>query len=217
VLIVHDDGADIPSLTMDRSMQYSEIAQECADVRMEPSVLPNLAKLLDGARKQFDADRDAAKSLLMRAASLLRVEIDRQSAGTSSDSKAGGLVGWQVRRLNAFIEARLDQSIRLKELSTVSRLSTAYFCRAFKRTFRETPHSYVVRRRLERAESLMLTSDLPLSGIALRCGFSDQAHLCKLFRRQYGQTPAVWRRERTDIVERKAKVDQSQEYCVELH
>ncbi len=45
----------------------------------------------------------------------------------------------------------------------------------------------------------MLTTGLLLSDIAARCGFADQAHLCRLFRQQYAKSPAAWRRERTDI------------------
>jgi transcriptional regulator GlxA family with amidase domain len=42
----------------------------------------------------------------------------------------------------------------------------------------------------------MLQTDAPLSDIALRCGFVDQAHLCKHFRKVTGETPAAWRRAR---------------------
>jgi AraC family transcriptional regulator len=172
-----------------------------------PDILPSLAKLLESARKEFDADREVAKALLVRAASLLRVEIDRQATDIDPQNKTGGLAAWQMRRLSVFIEARLDQPIRLKELGAISKLSTAYFSRAFKLTFRETPHAFIVRRRLERAETLMLTTDLLLSDIAARCGFADQAHLCRLFRQQYAKSPAAWRRERTDIRDHRADRD----------
>jgi len=180
-------------------MQCQANAKNSVTAHVETDILPSLAKLLESVRKEFDADREIAKALLVRAASLLRVEIDRQATDIDPQNKTGGLTGWQVRRLNVFIEARLDQPIRLKELSAISKLSTAYFSRAFKLTFRETPHAYIVRRRLERAESLMLTTGLLLSDIAARCGFADQAHLCRLFRQRYAKSPAAWRRERTDI------------------
>jgi AraC-like DNA-binding protein len=180
-------------------MQCQANAKNDAAAPMEPDILPSLVKLLESVRKEFDADREVAKALLVRAASLLRVEIDRQATDIDPQNKTGGLASWQMRRLNVFIEARLDQPIRLKELSAISKLSTAYFSRAFKLTFQETPHAYIVRRRLERAETLMLTTDILLSEIAARCGFADQAHLCRLFRQQYAKSPAAWRRERTDI------------------
>jgi AraC family transcriptional regulator len=179
-------------------MQCQPTMKKDAVAPMEPDILPSLVKLLESVRKEFDADREVAKALLVRAASLLRVEIDRQASEPGPQNKTGGLAAWQIRRLNVFIEARLDRPVRLKELSAISKLSTAYFSRAFKLTFRETPHAYIVRHRLERAESLMLTTDLLLSDIAARCGFADQAHLCRLFRQQYAKSPAAWRRERTD-------------------
>jgi AraC family transcriptional regulator len=54
----------------------------------------------------------------------------------------------------------------------------------------------VVRRRLEQACHLMITSTNSLSDIALSVGFSDQAHLCRLFRQAFGESPSSWRRER---------------------
>jgi AraC-like DNA-binding protein len=51
-----------------------------------------------------------------------------------------------------------------------------------------------MRRRVELAARYMLTTDAPLSDIALRCGFADQPHLCKSYRQAVGQTPAAWRR-----------------------
>jgi AraC family transcriptional regulator len=196
-------------------MSYPAISKKQTGLVDEPNLLPSLAKLLDDARLELDGDHETAKALLTRATTLVRVEIDRQAAGEEPEKSGGGLAGWQARRLIVFIDARLDRPIRLKELSEVSKLSTAYFCRAFKRTFNETPHSYIVRRRLNKAETLMLTSDFSLSDIAIRCGFADQAHLCKLFRQQYAQSPAAWRRERTEVCSRRAKIEVGANYAIE--
>jgi AraC-like DNA-binding protein len=157
----------------------------------------SLAELLDLARKELDGDHEAAKATIARASSLVRVELDRMAA-PASETVAGRLAGWQVRRLKSFIDERLDQAIHIEDLARVARRSAAYFCRTFKRTFGETPHAYIVGRRLDRARTLMLTSEMPLSEIALSCGFTDQAHLCRLFRQTDGQSPAAWRRERRE-------------------
>jgi AraC family transcriptional regulator len=196
-------------------MLYPAIQKRQTRVADAPNLLPSLAKLLDDAFVELDGNHKAAKALLTRATTLVRVEIDRLAASDEPEKSGGGLVSWQVRRLMVFIDARLDRPIRLKELSGISRLSTAYFCRAFKRTFNETPHSYIVRRRLNKAETLMLTSDFSLSDIAIRCGFADQAHLCKLFRQQYAQSPAAWRRERTEVCGRRAKIGGPADYAAE--
>ena len=86
-------------------------------------------------------------------------------------------------------------------------MSRAYFSVAFKRTFDITPHAYLIRRRLEETETLMLTSDRALVEIALRCGFADQGHFSRVFGRHYGQSPAAWRRERTEISRKKAEAN----------
>src|SRR5262249_41618803 len=82
----------------------------------------------------------------------------------------------------------------VEELAKQALLSVSYFGRAFKVTFSDTPRAYLIQLRLERAKDLMLSTQEPLSQIALACGFADQAHLSRAFRRVMGETPAAWRR-----------------------
>ena len=157
-------------------------------------VANSLAKLLDIARRELERDRDAAKASLVTASHILQAEIERCSGATGSI--AGGLAAWQVGRVRAYIDSNLHRTIHIRDLSAVSRRSPAHFSRKFKLAVGDSPHAYVVRRRLERACHLMMTSAEPLSEIALSVGFSDQAHLCRLFRQAFGRSPANWRRER---------------------
>jgi PAS domain S-box-containing protein len=101
----------------------------------------------------------------------------------------------QIARVRAYIDSNLHRTIHVRDLSAVARRSPAHFSRKFKSAFGEPPHAYVVRRRLEKACHRMMTSAASLSEIALSVGFSDQAHLCRLFRQAYGRTPNSWRRE----------------------
>jgi len=165
---------------------------------LAPDLAISLARLLDTARLNLDADRDTAADSIARASSLLQIEIDRKAAG-SSGSTPGSLAGWQVHRVKAYVDAHLETPIHICDLAAIAQRSGAYFCRAFKRTFGETPHAFILGRRLTRAGELMLTSDASLSDIAMNCGFTDQAHLCKVFRARHGQSPAAWRRERRDL------------------
>ncbi|UWU76563.1 AraC family transcriptional regulator [Bradyrhizobium huanghuaihaiense] len=153
----------------------------------------SLAELLDVARREFEHDREVAKASLAAASTILQSEIERHSG--AKRSRAAGLVGWQITRVRIFIDKNLHRTIHTRDLSAVARRSPAHFSRSFKLTFGEPPHAYVVKRRLEKACHLMMTSPDSLSEIALRVGFSDQAHLCRLFRQAFGQSPASWRRE----------------------
>ena len=133
---------------------------------------------------------------LTGASTLVQIQIDRHDVTPAKNYELGRLAGWQVKRVCRFIDEHLTETIRLKDLSAVAQRSTAYFCRAFKRTFGDSPHSYLITRRVKFAGDLMLGSDAPLSEIAQASGFADQSHFCRHFRQVTGQTPAAWRRER---------------------
>ena len=154
----------------------------------------SLAQLLEAARRELEHDREAAKASLAIASTILQCEIERYTGARQFGT--GGLTGWQIARVRAFIDKNLHRTIHTQDLSAVARRSPAHFSRSFKLTFGEPPHAYVVKRRLEKACHLMVTSSASLSEVALNAGFSDQAHLCKLFRQAFGQSPASWRRER---------------------
>jgi AraC-like DNA-binding protein len=153
----------------------------------------SLADLLETARRELDTDREAAKASLATASSILKSEIERSSG--ANGSRPGALAGWQIARVRAFIEDNLHSNIDTKDLSAVAQRSPAHFSRSFKRAFGVPPHAYVIKRRLERACHLMVTTSESLSQIALSVGFSDHAHLSKLFQRAFGQSPSIWRRE----------------------
>jgi AraC family transcriptional regulator len=157
-------------------------------------VANSLAQLLETATRELERDREAAKASLVTASYILQAEIERCSS--ANGSRDGGLAAWQILRVRAYIDKNLHRTIHIRDLSHVARRSPAHFSRKFKLAVGESPHAYLVRRRLEKACHLMMTSAASLSEIALSVGFSDQAHLCRLFRQAFGQSPASWRRER---------------------
>jgi AraC family transcriptional regulator len=149
--------------------------------------------LLEAAVAQLHEHEQLAQGTLLEAASLLRQCIHPSAAGDVPDGR-GRLLAWQARKVRDHIESHLAGPLLVADLGALIQRSAAHFSRAFKRTFGESPHSYVVRRRVELAAQYMLTTAASLSDIALRCGFADQAHLCKQFRQSTGETPAAWRR-----------------------
>lgn len=109
--------------------------------------------------------------------------------------RAGKLAGWQERCVKDYVEAHLSRNITLVELAGLCNLSISWFGRAFKATTGLTPHQWLIARRVVRARDLLLTAD-GLAEIALKCGFTDQSHLSREFRRVMGVTPTAWRRNR---------------------
>jgi AraC family transcriptional regulator len=160
------------------------------------ALVSSVVALLNTANRQLDVNREAARASISRASSLLWVEINKDFEGDPSRHSRRALLGWQIRRVRDYVDANLSRRILVSDMSAIVQRSEAHFARAFKKTFGLSPHAYVLRRRVERASHLMLVSDDSLSDIALACGMTDQAHLCKIFRQTSGQTPAAWRRER---------------------
>jgi len=174
-------------------LQTAVTESSFADDQQFHLVANSVAKLVETARRELGRDQEAAKASLATASHILQAEIERCSGANSSTR--GGLAAWQIARVRAYIDRNLHRTIHIRDLSAVARRSKAHFSRKFKLAVGESPHAFVVRRRLERASHLMMTSAASLSEIALSVGFSDQAHLCRLFRQAFGQSPASWRRE----------------------
>jgi AraC family transcriptional regulator len=150
--------------------------------------------LLEAAVGQLHDQEHAAQVTLIEAASLLRQQVDPPAAGEAPDGRER-LLAWQTRKVRDYIDSHITGPIFVADLCALVQRSEAHFSRSFKHTFGESPHAFVVRRRVELAAQYMLSTDASLSDIALRCGFTDHAHLCKHFRQAAGQTPAAWRRE----------------------
>ena len=153
-----------------------------------------MAELCSAIRSALDDERGTAEASLRRAAELLQ-EMG-EMAIVAPQPVRGGLAPWQIRKVTSHVEAHLDQPIRNEELAALVRLNPSHFGRAFRNSFGEPPHEYVIRRRVEHAQGLMLSTDASLSEIALNCGLADQSHLTRLFRRFAGESPRAWRRAR---------------------
>jgi AraC family transcriptional regulator len=106
----------------------------------------------------------------------------------------GVMAPWQARCIQGYVAANLHSAIRVTDVVRVVQFSPNRFARVFKKSFGCTPHQYVMRRRIQRAKSLLLLSDDSLSKIAPECGFGNQSHLSNLFHKTVGESPGRWRR-----------------------
>jgi AraC family transcriptional regulator len=117
--------------------------------------------------------------------------------GTAAVAANGCLAPWQERVAKEMIDAGLSSEIRLADLAAACGLSVNHFARAFRKSTDVPPHRWMMKRRIERAQNLLLSTRLPVAEIALDCGFHDQSHLTHVFTRLVGLSPAAWRRNRT--------------------
>ncbi len=161
-----------------------------------------VTQLLRAVESALRDDVDNAQAIIRETATLLRIAptIEPADAGPAPSDAAtrtrGGLAPWQIRKVRTFVAENLGSRISTQTLAELTRLSTFHFSRAFKQTFGDSPHRYVLRRRVEHSQGLMLASKSSIADIALECGLVDQAHFGRIFRRLVGETPAAWRRAR---------------------
>jgi AraC family transcriptional regulator len=159
------------------------------DLQQLQSAVAEISRVLNAALRD---ERNDAVNHLRRAECSLKARIELAS---SRAAPAGPrLAAWQVRRVKEYIDLRLETPIRNRDLAALVDLSEFHFAVAFRNSVGHSPHEYVIRRRVARAQALMLSTDKPLCDVAFECGLADQAHLSRLFRKVIGESPAMWRR-----------------------
>ena len=117
----------------------------------------------------------------------------------------GTLARWQERRAKQMMNAQLDGEICIESVAKACNLSIAHFSRAFAATVGTPPHRWLVQRRIYRSCDLLRNChSMPLAEVACCCGFADQSHFTRVFKKVIGISPGVWRRKMTAPLERAA-------------
>jgi transcriptional regulator GlxA family with amidase domain len=91
------------------------------------------------------------------------------------------------------MRAHFQHEITNRHLASISKMSLRAFERQFHATFHLTPQKFLRKLRLRIASRSLMDTDESLSEIALKCGFADQSHFSREFRRQFGRTPREYR------------------------
>ena len=96
-------------------------------------------------------------------------------------------------RAKDLADARYFEPLAVSDLAAAAGLSPAYFSRAFHKAFGESPHQYLLTRRLERAAALLRTTDRPVTEICFAVGLASLGSFTTSFRRVFGTTPLAYR------------------------
>ena len=108
------------------------------------------------------------------------------------------LPAWQLRAVQDYVEAKLDQDLTLAELAAVAGFSVSHFKELFRQAAGMPVHRFVLGRRVERARHLLLEGKLTNTEIALEAGFAHPSHMARCVRRYLGQAPAQLRNLQND-------------------
>lgn len=119
--------------------------------------------------------------------------LQRYGDRAGIEGEGPGLSAEQYRTVLDRVEERLGEKISVEEMASAAALSPSHFARVFKDTVGQTPMQFVTAYRIDRSKKLIASSGAPLARIALQCGFADQAHFTRTFRRLEGVTPKEFR------------------------
>lgn len=124
----------------------------------------------------------------------VRAIVDASAPAAATMPRCSNTAPWQVRCIQAHIAANMHAAIRTADLAAIMGFSSYRIVRVIKEHFGCTPHQYLMRRRVERTQRLLLISDDPLSRIAAECGFMSPSHFSSVFHKMVGERPGRWRR-----------------------
>ncbi len=156
-------------------------------------------QLADSARRLWlTAERDgpfASLAVDHGFIGLICALLDKSATYAHSDESAVPLSSGELERCFEFIEVCLDQPIGLNDIGNVIKVPPSRVISGIKTATGQTPHQYVLSRRIARAQELLAAGAMPLAEIAYACGFASQSHMTDVFRQKLGVTPGRYRKE----------------------
>ncbi|MBU0832542.1 MAG: AraC family transcriptional regulator [Alphaproteobacteria bacterium] len=186
----------------DPSAMYEELQAEVSPFEQRPhiyfqdsvlgSTMQKLASIMADERRP--ASQVYAETLGLTAALEMFRLAQESSIKPNSIASAGQLSKSRQELVLSYIAENLGRDFGLDELAALCALTRFHFARAFKATFNEPPHQYILRMRLEKAKYLLASSRLPISDIATTTGFNGASQFARSFKAVTGRTPLDFRR-----------------------
>lgn len=160
----------------------------------DPKLFAILALIGAEAREGGPHSRLYLETLL----DLLCVQLLRDHSAFSSQTVTSGtgLRPRQVRQVTDYMNVHLDEAVALQQLADLLGLSRFYFCTAFRKATGLTPHQWLVRIRMERAQELLADGRLTVTDVALAVGYQTPSSFTQAFRAAVGVTPSAYRASR---------------------
>ena len=199
------DGVTCFKVSAKRLARCSEDAEHSAAAgNSEDPVIQRLSDALAATEAAHDRYSEICADALRLA--LLTRQFSRRAgserSGTTppadvvegcSGRKARSLQKWRLKRVLQYVDDHLAAKITLQDLAMVAGLSRMHFAAQFRGATGMRPHQYLLKRRIERAETMLKLTEVSLVEIALTVGFQTQAHFTTVFKRFAGDTPYQWR------------------------
>jgi AraC-like DNA-binding protein len=179
-------GAYISTGFIERSFERPLRAMNFAHGQHQSPVIDHLLRAIEAdARQGVPAGPLFIQSVILA--------LLRHVAGSPQPAVKGGLSKRQVETLKALIESELGNGVGVEQLAAAVGVSVSHLNRAFKISTGVSPHQYVVRRRIARAQQLIRSGSGSLQEVAEQAGFAGNSHMAAVFLRMLGKPPSAFR------------------------
>lgn len=117
------------------------------------------------------------------------------AAGNPTEIPISDFSAYRLHKIMNRVLANPEQDLTLEEMAAMAGISPSHFSHVFKRATGISPHQYVMKARLDKAQQMLVQTDLSLAALSEATGFTSQSHFSRAFRSWYGMTPSEFRRQ----------------------
>ncbi len=141
----------------------------------------------------YIADHSQASALHLIGHLCLFLDGLIQSSSTRRELRGGQLKDFYIQEAVTYMEHNYQREVTVEDVADVCKLNRSYFSKLFKEEMGCAPQEFLIRLRLSKAAELMKTTGSPIGSIAAMCGYPNQLHFSRAFKKRYGAPPREWR------------------------
>lgn len=180
-------------ISASRFRMHSTLLNDCRDPKLAFTD-SFVCTTLDVLAREMDTGEQNDPTFVQAMVEALISYIDHRLYTKSGSTDHEGLREKTLNDICDYIDSALENRLSVEELAGLADMRPSLFSRKFHHSTGKTPYQYVIERRLRLASELLAHANEEISEIALRCGFSSQAHFSSAFKNSFGVTPAIYRR-----------------------
>lgn len=157
-------------------------------MKLTPADFTQIQPLLDIAEAEYTSSSPGRKTMLLAVVRQIAVILSRRYDCPEKPREISGIAD-----AAAFMETSYADSISISDVIERSHYSQRHFIRLFTSAYGMTPQRYLLDVRIRHAGAMLRDSTLPVTEIALQCGFGDPNYFSRIFRKYTGNSPSEFR------------------------
>ncbi len=157
-------------------------------LKLSPADFSTLGYILDAAVNEYSGGLPGKTTILKAYFMQVVTLLSRLYGEPQKQQDIGGMA-----EAAAYMENHFMEDITIEKMLDISHYSQRHFIRLFSAAYNTTPQKYLMSIRIRRAGSMLRESSLPITEVALRCGFGDSNYFSRAFRKAVGMTPSQYR------------------------